>query len=88
MSARELQKAVKEQKRLEKELKEKSINVPATVEIDIEKNCQLRQKAAQAGNESAFKFKVQFEGLGVDFQDFLATLAKIQVDNPETHGRA
>ncbi len=46
MSARELQKAVKEQKRLEKELKEKSINVPATVEIDIEKNCQLRQKAA------------------------------------------
>lgn len=78
-------------KQLEKELRAKPIDVPAIVEKlppDIEKElAELRQKAAQPGNETSIKFKVQFEDLGAHFRDLLATLAKIQASDPETHAK-
>ncbi|ASJ54880.1 hypothetical protein BP422_15680 [Brevibacillus formosus] len=76
-------------KQLEKDLKAQPIDVPVVVEVvppDIEKElAELRKMAAQPGNETLVKFKVQFEGLGAHFRDLLATLAKIKTADPETH---
>lgn len=78
-------------KQLEKELRAKPIDVPAVVEKipeEIERElAKLRKMAAQPGNETLVKFKVQFEGLGAGFRDLLASLAKIQSSDPETHER-
>ncbi|MCG6197464.1 hypothetical protein H1215_09810, partial [Anoxybacillus sp. LAT_38] len=46
---------------------------------------ELRKKVAQPGNETAIRFKVQFDGLVAGFRDLLATLAEIQDADPETH---
>lgn len=91
--AQKLQEALTEAqekvKQLEKDLKAQPIDVPAVVEVippDIEKElAELRKLAAQPGNETLVKFKVQFEGLGAHFRDLLATLAKIKTADPETH---
>ncbi|WP_188068624.1 DUF3102 domain-containing protein [Brevibacillus brevis] len=76
-------------KQLEAELKAKPIDVPAVVEVippGIEKElAELRKMAAQSGNETLVKFKVQFEGLGAGFRDMLGTLAEIQAVDPGAH---
>jgi DNA repair exonuclease SbcCD ATPase subunit len=84
-----LAEAQKRVKQLEAELKTRPIDVPAVVEKipeEVERElAELRKKAAQPGNESAIKFKVQFEQLVAGFRDLLATLAEIQATDPETH---
>ncbi|WP_279041734.1 DUF3102 domain-containing protein [Brevibacillus borstelensis] len=91
--AQKLQEALAEAqvkvKQLEKELRAKPIDVPAVVEKipeEVEKElAELRKKVAQPGNETAIKFKVQFEALGAGFRDLLATLAEIQGADPDMH---
>lgn len=86
---REVDEAQAKVKQLEAELKAKPIDVPAVVERipeEIERElADLRKMAAQPGNETLAKFKVQFEGLGASFRDLLATLAKVKTSDPETH---
>jgi len=85
----ELKAAQEKVKQLEKELREKPIDVPAVVEKvpeEVEKElAELRKKASQSGNETAIKFKVQFEGLAAGFRDLLATLAEIEAADQETY---
>ncbi|KKX56358.1 DUF3102 domain-containing protein [Brevibacillus borstelensis] len=91
--AQKLQEALAEAqakvKQLEKELRAKPIDVPAVVEKipeEVEKElAELRKKVAQPGNETAIKFKVQFEALGSGFRDLLATLVEIQSADPDMH---
>jgi len=91
--AQKLQEALAEAqvkvKQLEKELRAKPIDVPAVVEKipeEVERElAELRKKVAQPGNETAIRFKVQFDGLVAGFRDLLATLAEIQAADPETH---
>lgn len=91
--AQKLQEALSEAqakvKQLEKDLKAKPIDVPAIVEkipAEIERELEeLRKMAAQPGNETLVKFKVQFEDLGAGFRDLLATLAQIQAADQDMH---
>jgi chromosome segregation ATPase len=86
---KELEETQEKVKRLESELKAKPIDVPAVVEKipeEVERElAELRKKVAQPGNETAIRFKVQFDGLVAGFRDLLATLAEIQAADPETH---
>ena len=69
-------------KSLEKQLKEKPIDVPTIVEkvpdeVQAELE-ELRKKALQNADKAVVKFSVQFETIVKNFGDLLATLSEIQ----------
>lgn len=80
-SEAELADKLKQIKKLEAELKKKPIEVPATVTIekipaDVER--ELAELRAKVSKQVNMKFKLCFEGLGVKFQELLASLQEIQ----------
>lgn len=78
-------------KELERQLREKPIEVSATVEVDkvpeeVERElAELRQRAALQGSPGTVKFRVYFDELVKNFQDLLGTL--VEITDPEEAAR-
>ena len=74
----ELSAAKQKNEELERQLREKPIEVTSTVEV-IPENVQaeldeLRKKVGQAGDETATKFKLHFEIIKKDFEGLMGFL--------------
>lgn len=90
----ELDNAYKKIEELERQLKEKPIEVTATVEKipdpdEVQQELdELRKKAGQQDNPASLKFKVYFDELVKGFQSLLGTLAEVPEDETERYKKA
>lgn len=92
-SEQQLAESLSKIKDLEKELKAKPIEVPATVEIekipdDVAAELEeLRKRVAQGTGEEAAIFKAHFKNLSDAFDNLLNSLEVVEKSDTELHGK-